>query len=196
MATPPPRDHRRMLEQTYGIDPAPTSAARPKRVEPRRYRAIAQPSNAQPIPEVDRPVLRLVGTDAEPTARKSEVTQPIKDATDPRWVLAVRTSEQLQGTILTPEARHRLMRLGRILGLNPFDTSLIIAIVQDQARRGVSREQCPAAGRDQLQMVPLRPITGASIVASLKRINVWQLTAFLGAAIVVELIVLKLIFGS
>lgn len=193
MAPHRPRDHRRMLEQTYGIDPSPAPAARPKRVEPRQYRAIGQAMPAQPMPESPR--LRLVGTPADPAPAPAPTPRPIDSASDPRWVLAVRTSEQLQGTILTPEARHRLMRLGKVLGLNPFDTSLVIAIVQDQARRGTPAEQCPAAGRSQLQMVPLRPSAATGFVAALKRVNVWQLVSILGIAIVIELLVLKMIFS-
>ncbi len=60
------------------------------------------------------------------------------DPTDPRWVLAVRTHSQLQGTTLTYERRQRLMRTAEQLGVRPFDANIIIAIVQDHARRGVT----------------------------------------------------------
>lgn len=60
------------------------------------------------------------------------------DPTDPRWVLAVRTNSQLQGTTLTYERRQRLMRTAEQLGVRPFDANIIIAIVQDHARRGVT----------------------------------------------------------
>ncbi len=59
------------------------------------------------------------------------------DPTDPRWVLAVRTNSQLQGTTLTYERRQRVMRTAEQLGVRPFDANIIIAIVQDHARRGV-----------------------------------------------------------
>lgn len=75
--------------------------------------------------------------------------------TDPRWVLAVRTGEQLQGDILAPDRREKLQRIGKLLGLTPFDVSLVIAIVQDQARRGYAPEHCPTAGQAQLCMVGL-----------------------------------------
>lgn len=74
---------------------------------------------------------------------------------DPRWVLAVRTAEQLEGALLRPERRERLIRLGRLLGLSVFDSNLIIAIVQDQARRGHAPAYCPTAGESQLRMIPL-----------------------------------------
>ncbi|MHC4416106.1 MAG: hypothetical protein ACYS0G_12565 [Planctomycetota bacterium] len=55
---------------------------------------------------------------------------------DPRWALAVRAYSQLQGTTLTLERRQRMMRTARQLGIRPFDANIIIAIVQDHARRG------------------------------------------------------------
>jgi hypothetical protein len=60
-------------------------------------------------------------------------------ALDPRWVLAVQVYREIEGgraAIITPDARRRLMLVGRRLCLRPFDTSLVIAIVQDAARRG------------------------------------------------------------
>jgi hypothetical protein len=85
----------------------------------------------------------------------AHVGKAITGPTDPRWVLAVRTAESLQGTILAPERRERLVRIGKMLGLTPFDANLIIAIVQDQARRGFEPSYCPAAGEKLLEMVPL-----------------------------------------
>jgi hypothetical protein len=55
---------------------------------------------------------------------------------DVRWVLAAHARAQLQGSALTPERRERVMRLATRLGVRPFDANLIIAIVQDVARRG------------------------------------------------------------
>ena len=73
--------------------------------------------------------------------------------TDPRWVLAIKVSEALQGATLTLDRRQRLIRLGKLLGLTPFDANLIVAIIQDQARRGVRPDECPAAAHEQLAMV-------------------------------------------
>jgi hypothetical protein len=81
--------------------------------------------------------------------------QPIKTATDPRWLLALRTAESLQGVILPPEKRQQLIRLGKVMGMTTFDANLVIAIIQDQARRGYAPDFCPTAGESQLQMVPL-----------------------------------------
>lgn len=65
------------------------------------------------------------------------------DARDPRWILAMQTKSRLQGATLTPDRRDQLMRSGRTLGLRPFETNLIIAIVQDQARRGDMKQDAP-----------------------------------------------------
>ena len=102
--------------------------------------------------------LRLVHPPRRADPPRKQLTrpgQPLGGATDPRWVLAVRTAEVLQGTILPAEARDKLVRLGRVMGLTTFDANLVIAIVQDQARRGHTAAYCPTAGEDQLRMVPL-----------------------------------------
>jgi hypothetical protein len=67
------------------------------------------------------------------------------DPRDGRWVLAVRAAQSIEGgqaAIMSPEKRRRLIAMGVGLGLRPFDTSLVIAIVQDSARSGL-----PALGR-------------------------------------------------
>ena len=58
------------------------------------------------------------------------------DPTDPRWVLAVRAYSQLQGASLNPTRRDKLIQSAGGMGVRPFDANLIIAIVQDHARRG------------------------------------------------------------
>jgi len=60
------------------------------------------------------------------------------EPTDPRWILAARTYASLEGSTLTPEKRARLQRTAERIGVRPFDANVIIAIVQDQARRGES----------------------------------------------------------
>ena len=100
--------------------------------------------------------LRLLAEASDADLRGSLHPQgALNDPTDPRWVLAVRTAEQFEGSVLGPERRQQLIRLGQMLGLNVFDTNLIIAIVQDQARRGHVPSACPAAGESRLAMVRL-----------------------------------------
>ncbi len=90
----------------------------------------------------------VVTRTAEPQRSQPEPTQ-----TDPRWVVAVQTSRALQGPILTADARIELLRLGASLGLRPFETSLIIAMVQDQARSGGSLYKM----RHTLDLIPSIP---------------------------------------
>ncbi len=115
------------------------------------------------------------------------IGQPITSPTDPRWVLAIRTAAELNGEVLPADRRQRLLRLGRLLGLTPFDTNLIIAIVQDQARRGFAPEYCPLAGEPQLAMVA-RP-ADRSDHAKRQR---WLYSACLLAALLaIELLLIK-----
>jgi hypothetical protein len=67
---------------------------------------------------------------------RQAATQLDLDPTDPRWVLAVRTASQIEGGVLTPERRERVMRTADQLGVRPFDAGIIIAMVQDRVRRG------------------------------------------------------------
>ncbi len=58
---------------------------------------------------------------------------------DPRWVLAVRAAQLIEGgraAILTAQKRRELTRLAIRMGLREFDAALVIAIVQDAARSG------------------------------------------------------------
>ncbi|MEX2219725.1 MAG: hypothetical protein WD749_13310 [Phycisphaerales bacterium] len=82
---------------------------------------------------------------------------------DARWVLAVRTSQLLDGgraAILRPDHRRKLVSMAVGLGLRPFDANLVIAIVQDSARSGL-----PVLGRmteDRLVLVPAAREAAAS----------------------------------
>jgi hypothetical protein len=94
------------------------------------------------------PHLRLVGvteaSDGVAVRAHQSVTRenqaaaanPGLDPTDPRWVLAVRAYSQLQGASLNPTRRDKLIQSAGGMGVRPFDANLIIAIVQDHARRG------------------------------------------------------------
>lgn len=57
--------------------------------------------------------------------------------------------------MLAPTKRETLMNTGKSMGLTAFDCSLILAIVQDRARRGIAPSHCPAAATTQLALVPL-----------------------------------------
>lgn len=130
------------------------------------------------------PMLALIGQAAE----ASQAPKPLGQAFDPRWVLAIRTAEQLQGSVLSPHRRDRLLRMGEAFGLSIFDSNLVIAIIQDQARRGHAPPDCPAAAESQLRWVSLP-----------KRFSLWEVFRgyrglmvgiFLAIFIVIELILL------
>jgi len=116
----------------------------------------------------------------------------VTDATDPRWVLATRTAELLQGEVLPPERRERLMKLGRLLRISRFDTCLIIAMVQDQARRGIQPGHIPAAAEPQLRMIAL-PGEARRCAPALRR-RWWITACWVAAIMVVEAVVLLRLF--
>ena len=72
-------------------------------------------------------------------ARES-TRDPQFDPTDARWRLAQETERALQGAVLAYEDRKGLLALAQRLGIRPFDANLIVALVQDRARRGESIE--------------------------------------------------------
>jgi hypothetical protein len=142
-----------------------------------------------------QPHLRLVGSgrwwDPAERAARQAVTAENRAAagnrglspTDPRWVLAARAYAQLQGSAMTYDRRVRVLRTARRLGVRPFDANLIIAIVQDQARRGRSLPE--AAGTIALLEPPKRRSAGWTwarwIVAALCAVGanaflIWWLT--------------------
>ncbi len=152
----------------------------------RRVQAMAAPRRGARRQD-DRPRLRLVGTEvderpsqphaaapaapaarvprvprARPAARVPTPASAVTNPLDPRWVLALRTAENLQGAVLPPERREALLKVGRAAGLSPFEANLTIAIVQDQARRGVRPEALAATAEPQLRMVPVRATRAAA----------------------------------
>lgn len=98
--------------------------------------------------------LRLVGADvpASPPATARVLRQDVARenrsaamaADDVRLVFASLAAGALEGdraAILRPHKRRELLAQAARMGLRPFDANLIIAVVQDQARRG----EAPAA---------------------------------------------------
>ena len=157
----------------------------------------------------DQPVLRLVGRDRPQTPVRVRRTAPKPsremlraiasenaaagraaqrlDATDARWVLAIRVAEAIEGgraAILTPERRHRINRLAIKMGLREFDASLVMAIVQDAARTGeLERSGLGEAVEQRLAMV--RDPAGGSEVGS--AIPWWAVIATIALAAVLWL---------
>lgn len=68
---------------------------------------------------------------ARETARERDF-----DPNDARWRLATETQRALQGAVLAYEDRRELLALANRLGIRAFDANLILAVVQDRARRG------------------------------------------------------------
>jgi len=101
----------------------------------------------------DRHVLRLAAPPASEAPPRFEPATAITSPTDPRWVLALRVADQLEGIILPQQKRARLLRLGKTMGLSAFDSNLIIAIIQDRARQGHLPIDCPTAACSQLAMI-------------------------------------------
>ncbi|MBX2852940.1 MAG: hypothetical protein KTR15_14485 [Phycisphaeraceae bacterium] len=138
----------------------------PDRTKPPRRvsrRGKTRPVTDQPRrPQGNR--LRLVGAAAPDAKPPTQNPAPIDSATDPRWVLAVSTAQMMEGDVLPPHKRQTLMSQGKSMGLSPFDCSLILATIQDRARRGIALDQCPAASESQLALIPrpaIRPFKSA-----------------------------------
>ena len=178
----------------------PPKSAAPDPADPAKLnRAQAELDFSGPPPRLhpadgtptSSPRLRLVSRSARfRPSLEVDRGRAIRGTTDPRWVLAVRAAEQLQGATLTPPARDRLVRMAKAFGLTAFDANLIIAIVQDQARRGYAPAFCPTAGEPQLRMVPLpTPRTWP-------RVRLVRVTAFFGVLIAAELIMLLWYFQA
>ena len=128
----------------------PRQAAQP--VQPDRSKPLRRVSRrGKPRPVTEHPGrqdgarLRLVGSAAPDAKPPTQNPTPIDGATDPRWVLAVSTAQLMEGDVLPPHKREVLMVQGKSMGLSPFDCSLILATIQDRARRGIALDECPAA---------------------------------------------------
>lgn len=76
------------------------------------------------------------------------------------------------------------MRLGKQMGLSPFSVNLVIAIVQDQARRGYRPDDCPRAAEPDLRMVPL--VTTLSHSSSARA---WRVAWLISSLILLELLI-------
>lgn len=105
------------------------------------------------------------------------------DADDARLMFAQRVSEVLDGgeaAILTPENRRRALRMARLLGMRPFDASLVVAIVQDNARRGVPATMLSRDAR----LVMVAPSGAGREAAQRVFVRAWVACALAGAGAV------------
>ncbi len=99
--------------------------------------------------------LRLVVPNEGPTTEEVRARKAVEqenrraaklaydESEDVRRVLAMKTAEVLEGgraAILAPQHRRQLVRQGERFGMRPFEANLVIAVVQDAARRGDTLE--------------------------------------------------------
>lgn len=111
------------------------------------------PNLAAPKVESDSPPRRAVPSDrhqaavaAERVAYENACAAMLQPA-DARWIFALRVSHSLEGgkaALLTPPRRRELIAAAVGAGLREFDANLIIAVVQDAARRGELGEKARA----------------------------------------------------
>jgi hypothetical protein len=113
-------------------------------------------------------------------AENRAAVNPDINPADPRWVLAARAHSQLDGAALAPDKRDKLMKLAQQLGIRPFDAAVIVALVQDRARRGRSLHDITTT----LQMIPLREVSTGSHV--LWRWGAAIICALVGAALLIQ----------
>jgi hypothetical protein len=120
--------------------------------------------------------------DARETARNRGF-----DPNDARWKLAQETQGALQGTVLAFEDRRTLLALAQRLGIRSFDANLIVAIVQDRARRGEPLESAAAT-------IAIIPAPTASVTTRARR---WFTNniALIAAVIILVMIADALLIG-
>lgn len=120
-------------------------------------------------------------------AHAGRIDGEMVDARDPRWVLAMQTQARLQGTMLTPERRDELMESGKKLGLRPFESNLVIAVVQDQARQEIPfRLADPTIGIIGVKRTPRKSITRRERESAAR----W-LVAAIGGAIALAAVIIR-----
>ncbi|MSR40458.1 MAG: hypothetical protein EXS10_00935 [Phycisphaerales bacterium] len=92
----------------------------------------------------------VLSKNPEPKEFFETKSHAVLGSTDPRWIFAKETARVLAGAVLPHDRREGLMLLAQRLGLRPFDANLIVAVVQDRARRGEPLEHTTTT----LAMIP------------------------------------------
>ena len=111
------------------------------------------------------------------------------DPTDARWQLANETQRALQGAVLAFEDRRRLLAMANRLGIRAFDANLILALVQDRARRGEPLEAAAAT----IEMIP-KPSARSAARRAPDWMPIW-IVALMAAMAVDALLIAWMIFG-
>jgi len=144
-----------------------------------------------------RPKLRLVAGEHDPAApgvqqrlRRAEIVRENRSASqipplDAQDIFSRRIAEQLDGgacALLTPERRDRLVALGRRLGMSTFNSNLVIAQVQDAARRGenLTRPEVQANLDIVQEALHRKRMIGAAVAIASMLIGMGLLMALIG----------------
>lgn len=134
--------------------PTPRSHSTPAPRTPR----VAEESRPRPDPRAERLFRQAVAH--EMLQARQHGRAATLDPDDPRWRLASETALALQGDVLPFEDRRRLLGLAQRLGIRAFDANLIVAVVQDRARRGEPIER--GAGIMAIVSAPAQPKSDGS----------------------------------
>ncbi len=140
-----------------------------------------------------QPALRLVGASEPPPPAATSLARAMAaieranresaalSHDDVRHIFAREVAGSLQGgraAVLTPETRRRLLARAGRLGLRPFDASLVIAVTQDNARRGAPSDALESDERLDL-IRPERPLIPTARIISLTLLAAAALLALL-----------------
>jgi hypothetical protein len=107
------------------------------------------------------PSLRLADAepDTTPPAARRHIARENHAAAlaadDARWLFAQHVKDSVEGgraALVRPQIRRNLVTRAEQMGLRPFDANLVIAIVQDAARRGEHLDQ----SADRLAFIPAK----------------------------------------
>jgi len=99
----------------------------------------------------------------------ADVDLPAPRTFNPAQAFAALAAARIEGgraAILRPEARRGLMRAATAAGLRPFDATLIIAMVQDRARRGEPLAEAPADPRLTAVKLPTPQLPVATLASA------------------------------
>lgn len=142
---------------------------------PARPEAPAARTPATPAPRVDVSAAHRAKLAAERVAYENACAAMLQPA-DARWIFALRVAGALEGgkaALLTPPKRRELVAAAVVNGLREFDANLIIAVVQDSARRGELGDTAKAARAmaPSLAMVASNRLANQSVANGSNRSN-------------------------
>lgn len=143
------------------------------------------------------PRLRLVSGEIDHSApdvqhrlRRAEIVRENRAASqipplDAQAIFGRRVVEQLDGgrcALLTPDRRQRLVAVGKRLGMTTFDSNLVIAQVQDAARRGEDLSRPSVQARLDLVQDSLhrKRMVGAGVAIAVLLLGMGMFMALIG----------------